>query len=1081
MSITSGIGLVSGIDTVSLIEQLLSIDSQAKIPIFQRISSLTAAKTALTDVNARMLSLGNTASAFRMDEVFQSVLASSSNEDVLAATASTKANPGQYRFRVKQLVSTSQKMSQGFVSRSESPIGLDSLSFEWGNGRVASDVNLDDLNGGLGVDRGSIRIQDKAGNETVIDLSEATSLNEVVEKINQDETVQVVASFDTDRIKIVDETGGLATLSVSNEGGSSTASDLGIEGSGTGGLLQGTAINSLSTSSLLSTLNDGNGVFLRDAGLADFSLRVGGAGGTTYDIDLGRQNSPITSDSLLEDLNDGDGIAINEDPERADFTVVTSTGVEVDIDLGVLLDEDGEVDDEAVTTVGELIQRVNGALTEELGAGQVQLQINADGDRFELVDSMGGGDQPEIVGAGPGGDDTANDLGLLGTGSAGTITGSIIPNKVEVAQASTIQDLMDRVAEQTGGAVTVSISADGEGLELSAGGDAVAVLAGAIDGSSFAADVSTQALRDLGFTEGVEATSVAGDRVSSGLGTVLLRSLQGGDGLGGSSLTVTDREGDSLTVGNLDQFDTLEEVLVVVGTALSAAGVDVSIEVNDEGNGLTLSDDSGGSGNLQVTGDAAAGLGLDGIDVASDEVRGGNLQRQYVSLATPLSELNYGRGVGTGKFKVTNGAGEAVTIDIGSDSKTLYDVMREINAISTGVEARLNDNGDGIELVDTAPGSFAIKVESVSGSTARDLGILGEAAEVGEGIDGSYEKVIDLDPTDTLDDVVGKINDSGFAISASVLDTGTGGKPFRMVVSSEISGLSGDLVVDTGGVDLGLGTLTEARNAKIFIGEGESRLLVESDSNKVENVVAGLTLDLRSASTGDVTVNVTRDETGIIESVENFVAAFNDVVDRINTYDSFDSETETRGPLLGDPTVSRLRSELYRALQQSAVGIETGYRYLSQVGIKVTTDGMIELDEAKFNTAYENDPEAVENLFAAFEQQGSSSTEIADGVTISEINTTYTTLGFGDIFDQLASRMTNSVDGTITLADKQYETLLEAQDERIARIDERLEAKRLRLQREFASMEETLARLQSQQSSLGAISQNLSIAGSLLG
>ena len=151
------------------------------------------------------------------------------------------------------------------------------------------------------------------------------------------------------------------------------------------------------------------------------------------------------------------------------------------------------------------------------------------------------------------------------------------------------------------------------------------------------------------------------------------------------------------------------------------------------------------------------------------------------------------------------------------------------------------------------------------------------------------------------------------------------------------------------------------------------------------------------------------------------------------------------------------------------------------MGIKVTTDGMIELDKAKFNAAYENDPEAVENLFAAFEQQGSSSTEIADGVTISEINTTYTTLGFGDIFEQLADRMTNSIDGTITLADQQFETLLEAQDDRISRIDERLEAKRVRLQREFVAMEESLARLQSQQSSLGSLNQNIAIAGSLLG
>ncbi|MBQ71783.1 MAG: hypothetical protein CMJ67_02650 [Planctomycetaceae bacterium] len=391
MSITSGIGLVSGIDTVSLIEQLLAIDSQAKVPIYQRISSLTAAKTALLDVNARMLSLGNSARSFRLDEVFRSTLASSSNEDVLGATASTKASPGQYTFRVKELVSTSQKMSGGFVSRSESPLGLDSLSFEWGNGRVTGNINLDDLNGGQGIERGSIRIQDSAGNEAVIDLSEATSLQETVDLINSNENVQVVANFSVDRLNIVDESGGLGSFEISNEGGSTTATDLGIEGLGVGGLLQGEPINSLAPSSLLASLNDGNGVFIRNAGAVDFTLRVNG---TDWPIDLGRQDSPITADSLLEDLNDGDGITINEDSESPDFTVVTSTGVEVDIDLGTLLNDDDEVDDEAVSTVGELLQRANGALTDELGAGQVILQINAEGTGFELVDSMGGGRSP---------------------------------------------------------------------------------------------------------------------------------------------------------------------------------------------------------------------------------------------------------------------------------------------------------------------------------------------------------------------------------------------------------------------------------------------------------------------------------------------------------------------------------------------------------------------------------------------------------------------------------------------------------------------------------------------------------------
>ena len=170
---------------------------------------LNASKTALLDVNARVLSLGNASRAFRLDEVFQSVLTSSSNEDVLGATATTKANPGQYAFRVKQLVSNSQKMTGGFVSSDESPLGLDQLSFEWGNGRLVGDVSLADLNGGTGIDRGSIRIKDQAGNESVIDLSEATTLQEVVDAINDDAGVQVVASFDTDRMKIVDESGGI--------------------------------------------------------------------------------------------------------------------------------------------------------------------------------------------------------------------------------------------------------------------------------------------------------------------------------------------------------------------------------------------------------------------------------------------------------------------------------------------------------------------------------------------------------------------------------------------------------------------------------------------------------------------------------------------------------------------------------------------------------------------------------------------------------------------------------------------------------------------------------------------------------
>ena len=1079
MSISSSIGLVSGIDSGAIIQQLLSLDAQAKTPIFQRIGGLNASNAALLDVNARLLAFKSASSTFRVDDIFRSTNATSSDEGVLFATAGSKAIPGQYAFRVKQLVSTSQVMSGGFTSSTLEPLGLDSMSFEWGNGRLGRDVLLEDLNGGAGVERGSIRIEDRSGNAAIVDLSLASSITEVIDAINDETGIGVSASLSGDRIVIEDGSGGSGNLSIQDVGGTSTASDLGIVANVASDAVTGDVINRLDELSLLSTLNDDNGVLIRD-NVVDFRIRVGGDGGVFHAIDLGRQDASIDGETLLADLNDGEGIRINETTGQPDFSIVTTDGTQVDITLGQILDEDGEVESEAVTNVQELLSRVNATLEEELGEGQVVMSIDADGEGFSIVDAVGGGGDLEVIGAGPFDAETAEDLGIFtgaGGGSGNSIDGDRLPNTVEIASASTIQDVIDRINEQTEGAVTASVGPDGLGIRLVAGGELVTVLDDGIGG-----DYGATTLEDLGFEVGVESATLTSGRVLGGMGTVLVDSVNGGSGLeGASSLTITDRNGDSVTVENLDTHATMEELVSFINDAASIAGVNVEVGANAEGNGLAVTDSTGGNQNLVVTGDAATALGIE-IDVASDEARGLNIQRQYVSAASDLSTLNYGRGVGLGKFRITDGNGISAVVDIGSDSNNLYEVMNEINSRGLDVEARLNDDGDGMILVDTSDGgSAAIKVESISGSTARDLGILGEAESAGDSIDGSYERSVDLDVTDTLDEVIGKINDAGLAVTASLLDTNTGGSPLRLVLSSDISGLAGDLIVDTGGVDLGFNELTAARNAKVFIGEGAGGVLVESTSNVIENIVAGVEIELQSASDTPVTVNVSRDETGIVESVQAFVDGFNGVIEAINQYDSYDGESEIRGPLLGDPTVAKIKQDLYRILQQRAVGVDTQFRFLAEVGVKIAGEGQIEFDKARFEEAYADDPEAVENLFAAYESTGTSTETIAPGVTVDNIITTYDELGFGDLFKQAVEKLTNSIDGTVTLASRNFDALIDAQNDRIAEIDQRLAAKELRLFREFTAMETTLARLQSQQSSLGMISQNLSTAGALIG
>ncbi|MFB0985869.1 MAG: flagellar filament capping protein FliD [Phycisphaerales bacterium] len=904
-------------------------------------------------------------------------------------------------------------------------------------------------------------------------------MSDVVDTINEQTGIRVIASIKNDAITLNDESTGTGNFIVQDIGGTTTASDLGITGNVDDDTIEGAKINLIGATTMLASLNDDNGVFIRD-NVSDFRIQIGGDGGVIHAIDLGRKDAEIDFETLLKDLNDGDGIRINDTDGQADFSIVTSDGTQVDISLGEIRDDDGELLSETVTTVQEMLTRVNETLETELGSGQVIMSVRDDGQGFSLVDSMGGSGALEVIGAGPFDDETAEDLGIFtgaGGGAGNTIIGERIPNTVEIARATTIQEVIDRINDQTEGAVTASINANGKGISFNASGELVKILDDGVGG-----DYGSQTLIDLGFELNAEAVGLEGKRILGGVGTSLIASINGGSGLEGrTDITFTDREGDSFTITGLDEFDTIDELIMSAENQLKQAGVEITIRLNAEGNGLALADLSNGVGNLVVSGTAAEALGI-ATNTASDTVRGLNIQREYVSASTDLDDLNYGRGVGVGKFKVTDGNGFTATVDIGSDSTSLYDVMREINSRGLDVEARINDHGDGMILIDTSTdGSRAIKVESVSGSTARDLGIIGEATEVGGAIDGSYEKTLDLDLTDTLNEVIGKVNDSGFAVSASLLNTNTGGSPLRLVLSSEISGLDGDLIVDTGGVDLGFNELTKAKNAKVFIGEGSGGVLVESTSNVINNIVAGVELDLQSASDTPITVNVSRDEEGIMEGVQLFVDSFNEVVGRINEFDVFDAENEIRGPLLGDPTVAKIKQDMYRTLQQSAVGIETQFRFLSEVGIRIGAEGQITFDAERFKEVYADDPDAVENLFAAYESQGSSTETIAPGVTVDRVSNDYTQLGFGDLFKQAVSKLTNSIDGTVTLASKNFDALIEAQNKRIELIDERLAAKEARLFREFTAMEVALARLQSQQSSIGLISQNLAIAGSLFG
>jgi flagellar hook-associated protein 2 len=1055
-TLTTGIGLISGIDTAALIDALITLESGGKTNLQTRLATLQTQQTALLDINARLLNLKSTALGLRTASVFDSATATSSDSSILTASAVGAVQPGSYSFLVKQIVSSSQKVSKGFTNADTTPVGLTSLTFELGRGKLSSDTELAELNGGNGAARGKIVITDGDG-DTTVDLSTATTIGEVLDAINAS-GADVTASVEGDHLVVTENTGD--ALTIADATGYTTASDLGIAGTDGGGSITGTDIRTLGGLTTLSSLNDGTGVYF-NAGVDD--IKITARDGTEIGVDFGRINEDIDADTLIEDLNGGSGITLNGDSTE-DITFVDRDGVEHDVDLT------------GIVTVQDLMDRVS-----DQTDGAITITVT-DGNKFTVNDTTGGTERLKVLGAGPNGTDTADDLGILNVEGvdAASFDGSVLVNADHTPAAVTIQDVIDRINNDAdnGGEIVASIAADGVSLlitDTTGGGGNLVVES---------TPTNAYAARDLGIEGNVAADTIDGNRLLAGLNSVLVRSLNGGSGLGGNTaLDIQDRNGDSDSFV-IDEDGSLSDIIAQIN---ASAAIDVTASLNDAGNGLLITDNTGVEvSNLVISGSAAPELGID-ADVAANAVRGTNAQLRYVAEGTKLSELNYGRGIGTGEFRITDGEGNQVTIEVDDDLETVYDLIEHINAQADAADpvvqitARVNDNGDGIQI-DSDLGTGLITVESLEGSVASKLNLVGTAETEGGSIDGSYEKSIAINASDTVNEIVEAINDAGIPVSASTLNSGVGATPIQIVFTSEITGTTGDLVIDDGGFGLGLTTLSEAQDAKVFFGSQDpaQATLIKRSSNTLDNVVPGVSIDLVSASDTAVTVSVSRDAQTIEDKIAEFASAFNDAVGRIDQYDFYNAETEEKGVLLGNGTTAQVRNALFRTVQQRATGVSGQYQYLSQVGLTIGSGGVLQFDRAKFQEAYNADPEAVEELFTAFQGSTTTSEEIAEGVTIEVSEQTYSQLGFGDLFDQLLDGLTNSIDGTVTLADEALQDQIDLTQSRIEAFDERLEAKRLRLQAEFAAMESALAQLQSQANALSSLTSNLSLTQSLL-
>ncbi|MCC6659352.1 MAG: flagellar filament capping protein FliD [Phycisphaerales bacterium] len=649
-------------------------------------------------------------------------------------------------------------------------------------------------------------------------------------------------------------------------------------------------------------------------------------------------------------------------------------------------------------------------------------------------------------------------------------------NKLVEGAVSTVGGVIERINDALTAAgvtdVAASVAGDGSGLQIvdSAGTKTLRI----VDNEN---TVGNTAL-DLGLTPDTDSTgTITGERILAGINSTLARTLNGGAGIAGDgTISITDRTGTVHAV-TIDTRAALSDVLAKFAADTGGA---VTAALDAKGTGIVLTDTTAGTGNLVVSGQSAESLGIDTAGVASSTVASGNLQHQYMTVATRLDSLRNGAGIGTGDFIIKDSTGATALVSVKDTDETLGDVIRLINSRPTRVRAKINAEGDGIELYEEAAGAGTqkISVEDKSGGVAAALNLEGEAAATGAGnvIDGSFERIVKIDPADSLAKVVEKINSAGLGVAATIINDGAGSTPFRLSLTATGSGTTGRFLADTGALDMDLRTLDRGQDSRVFFGSTDPAraVLLSSSSNTLDSVISGVTIDLNGVSSDPVTLSVSRDSAGIEAAVSAFVDAFNAVTDRINQQTRYDPESKQKGPLLGDGTAISLRSALYGAVQGRAQGMEGRYETLADVGITVGQGGKLELDRDVLRQAMETDPQAVEDVFAArVLTPGYDEITLPGGGKAKDPNAKerFDKLGVAGLIEQMAKTYLDTVDGVLTGRNRAITDQIEAQNRRIDDLDVRLESRRQILERKFLAMETAIGQLQAQQGALGSIGQ----------
>jgi len=295
-----------------------------------------------------------------------------------------------------------------------------------------------------------------------------------------------------------------------------------------------------------------------------------------------------------------------------------------------------------------------------------------------------------------------------------------------------------------------------------------------------------------------------------------------------------------------------------------------------------------------------------------------------------------------------------------------------------------------------AEGSYSVEVTQLAAAQSANSKAFGKEEKLGAGTltisigawsevageddwsftnnaDTSKNIVLDLTGEETISEIAAKINAKNGGVTAAVVRDASGE---RLSLTSTSTGVEFGFKVDVSAQDdasalkqlayngpntvggMGLGAAAKDTLANI------NGIAVKSSNLQFSDVIDGLTLTVSKVTEANTPaiIKIAQDTASAKSAISNLVTSYSSLMETMSTMMAYDQESGSAGTLQGDATTRNLQSAMRRLIQNTG-GANTQFQSLSQIGVQITKDGKLEVNDTKLTEALK-DPEGLKNFFS---------------------------------------------------------------------------------------------------------------------